>query len=187
MATSVKTPSPSPAVTGLRRAALTGYRWQLLAFLLLGTVQNFLAGLGAFRLDHLDASAGAAFAPRHALHNDYSGSQLDAIMTTLVLMFIGLALLGIATVRAHVLTGPSAWASLIVLSGGLIAAAFYSFDKVVTSSCSDCYGAALGCIWHWSDIATRPHKPRPGRRRSRLRWPDMHHRVLGVRPLRQGS
>ena len=54
-----------------------------------------------------------------------------AIVTTIMLMFIGLALLGIATVRAHVLTGPSAWAPLIVLSGGLIAAPFYSFDKVV--------------------------------------------------------
>jgi hypothetical protein len=85
MATSV--PSPSPAVTGLRRAALTGYRWLLLASLLLGAVQIFLAGLGAFRLDHLDASAGAAFAPRHALHNDYSGSQLDAALTFLASQF----------------------------------------------------------------------------------------------------
>ena len=45
MASSVKTRSPSSAVTGLRRAALTGYRWLLLAFLLLGAVQIFLAGL----------------------------------------------------------------------------------------------------------------------------------------------
>jgi hypothetical protein len=52
MASSVKTRSPSSAVTGPRRAALTGYRWLLLAFLLLGGVQIFLAGLGAFRLGH---------------------------------------------------------------------------------------------------------------------------------------
>jgi len=42
MATSVKTPNPPPAVTGLRRAALTGYRWLLLAFLLPGAVQIYL-------------------------------------------------------------------------------------------------------------------------------------------------
>ena len=62
------------------------------------------------------------------------------IVTTIMLMFIGLALLGIATVRAHVLTGPSAWAPLIVLSGGLIAAPFYSFDKVV-------HFILLGLLW----------------------------------------
>jgi hypothetical protein len=63
-----------------------------------------------------------------------------AIVTTIMLMFIGLALLGIATVRANVLTGPSAWAPLIVLSGGLIAAPFYSFDKVV-------HFILLGLLW----------------------------------------
>ena len=63
-----------------------------------------------------------------------------ALVTTIMLMFIGLALLGIATVRAHVLTGPSAWAPLIVLSGGLIAAPFYSFDKVV-------HFILLGQLW----------------------------------------
>ena len=46
MASSTDTRSPSPAVTGLRRAALTAYRWLLLGFLLLGAVQIFLAGLG---------------------------------------------------------------------------------------------------------------------------------------------
>jgi hypothetical protein len=45
MALSVKTRSPSSAVTGPRRAALTCYRWLLLAFLLLGGVQIFLASL----------------------------------------------------------------------------------------------------------------------------------------------
>jgi hypothetical protein len=37
-------------VTGLRRGAFLGFRWVLLAFLLMGVVQIFLAGLGVFRL-----------------------------------------------------------------------------------------------------------------------------------------
>ena len=84
MATSVKTPSPSPAVTGLRRAALTGYRWLLLALLLLGAVQIFLAGLGAFRLDHLDASADAAFAPHRAVGFTMGGVALVIFILSLI-------------------------------------------------------------------------------------------------------
>jgi peptidoglycan/LPS O-acetylase OafA/YrhL len=84
MATSVKTPSPSPAVTGLRRAALTGYRWLLLAFLLLGAVQIFLAGLGAFRLDHLDASADVAFAPHRAVGFTMGGVALVILILALI-------------------------------------------------------------------------------------------------------
>jgi hypothetical protein len=62
------------------------------------------------------------------------------IVTTIMLMFIGLALLGIATIRVHILTGPSAWAPLIALAGGLIAAPFYSFDRVV-------HFILLGLLW----------------------------------------
>ena len=50
MTTSTATRTPATS-TGFRRAALTGYRWLLLAFLLLGVAQIFLAGLGAFGLD----------------------------------------------------------------------------------------------------------------------------------------
>jgi Family of unknown function (DUF6220) len=37
--------------TGARRAALAGYRWILLVFLILGVIQIFLAGYGAFTLN----------------------------------------------------------------------------------------------------------------------------------------
>jgi len=84
MATSVKTPSPSPAVTGLRHASLIGYRWLLLAFLLLGVVQIFLAGLGAFRLDHLDASTDAAFAPHRAVGFTMGGVALVIFILALI-------------------------------------------------------------------------------------------------------
>jgi predicted anti-sigma-YlaC factor YlaD len=69
MASSVKTRSPSSDVTGPRRAALTGYRWLLLAFLLAGVAQVFLAGLGVFRLQDqgLAAAGDSAFAPHRAL------------------------------------------------------------------------------------------------------------------------
>jgi hypothetical protein len=62
------------------------------------------------------------------------------IVITIMLVFGGLALLGIATVRARILTGASAWAPLIVLAGGLVAAPFYSFDKVV-------HFILLGLLW----------------------------------------
>ncbi len=84
MASSVKTRSPSSAVTGPRRAALTGYRWLLLAFLLLGGVQIFLAGLGAFRLGHPDASADVAFAPHRALGFAMGGVALVIFILALI-------------------------------------------------------------------------------------------------------
>ena len=63
-----------------------------------------------------------------------------AIPVTIVLMFGGLALLGIATRRAHRLDGTAAWAPLLVLAGGLVAAPFYSFDRLV-------HFILLGLLW----------------------------------------
>ena len=56
-------------ISGLRRGAFLGYRWTLLAFLLAGVAQIFLAGLGAFRLQDqgLAAAGDSAFAPHRAL------------------------------------------------------------------------------------------------------------------------
>jgi len=56
-------------VTGLRRGAFLGYQWLLLAFLLAGVAQIFLAGLGVFRLEDqgLAAAGDTAFAPHRAL------------------------------------------------------------------------------------------------------------------------
>ena len=56
-------PVTAAPVTGLRRGAFLGYRWALLAFLLAGAAQIFLAGLGVFSHDQADA----AFAPHRAL------------------------------------------------------------------------------------------------------------------------
>ena len=62
------------------------------------------------------------------------------IVVSITLMFAGLAVLGVATLRAGRLSGWSAWAPLLVLAGGLVAAPFYSFDKVA-------HFILLGLLW----------------------------------------
>jgi hypothetical protein len=84
MATSAETRSPETAETGLRRAAQAGYRWLLLAFLLLGAVQIFLAGLGAFRIDNLGVSGDTAFAPHRAVGFAMAGVALVILILALV-------------------------------------------------------------------------------------------------------
>ena len=66
------------AAPGLRRGALLGYRWTLLAFLLAGVAQIFLAGLGVFRLQDqgLAAAGDSAFAPHRALGFSMGGIAL---------------------------------------------------------------------------------------------------------------
>ena len=49
------------------------------------------------------------------------------IVVTITLSFVGLALLGTATLRAKDLTGRAAWAPLLVLAGGLAAVPFHSW------------------------------------------------------------
>jgi hypothetical protein len=84
MAASARTQSPETTETGLRRAAQAGYRWLLLAFLVLGAVQIFLAGLGAFRIDNLGVSGETAFAP----HRDVGFAMGGVALFILVLALI---------------------------------------------------------------------------------------------------
>ena len=84
MASSTGTQSPQTTETGLRRAAQAGYRWLLLAFLVLGAVQIFLAGLGAFRIDNLGVSGETAFAP----HRDVGFAMGGVALFILVLALI---------------------------------------------------------------------------------------------------
>jgi hypothetical protein len=72
--------------------------------------------------------------------NTETTSVAVAIPVTIVLMFGGLGLLGIATRRADRLPGVAGWAPLLVLAGGLIAAPFYSFDRPV-------HFMLLGLVW----------------------------------------
>ena len=68
----------------MRRAAQAGYRWLLLAFLALGAVQIFLAGLGAFRIDNLGVSGDTAFAPHRAVGFAMAGVALLILVLALV-------------------------------------------------------------------------------------------------------
>ena len=73
-------------LTGLRRGALLGYRWALLAFLLAGVAQIFLAGLGAFRLQDqgLAAAGDSAFAPHRALGFGMAGIALLILVLAVI-------------------------------------------------------------------------------------------------------
>jgi Family of unknown function (DUF6220) len=84
MAASTGTQSPETTETGLRRAAQAGYRWLLLAFLVLGAVQIFLAGLGAFRIDNLGVSGDTAFAPHRAVGFAMGGVALFILVLALI-------------------------------------------------------------------------------------------------------
>ena len=84
MTSSTETRSPETTETGLRRAAQTGYRWLLLAFLVLGAVQIFLAGLGAFRIDNLGVSGDTAFAPHRAVGFAMAGVALLILVLALI-------------------------------------------------------------------------------------------------------
>jgi hypothetical protein len=72
--------------TGLRRGAFLGYRWLLLAFLLAGVTQIFLAGLGVFRLqgEGLAAGGDTAFAPHRALGFTMAGIALLILVLALI-------------------------------------------------------------------------------------------------------
>jgi hypothetical protein len=93
----VDRPTPAAPRTGLRRAAATGYRWLLLAFLLLGVVQVFLAGLGVFSLDgeQLGTDSETALDPHRTL-----GFMLSPVALAIVV----LAVLARAGARAVVLS-----------------------------------------------------------------------------------
>jgi hypothetical protein len=73
-------------ITGLRRGAFLGYQWVLLAFLLVGVVQIFLAGLGVFTLQGQGLAAGgdAAFAPHRALGFTMAGIALVILVLALI-------------------------------------------------------------------------------------------------------
>jgi hypothetical protein len=107
-------------ITGVRRGALLGFRWALLAFLLAGVAQIFLAGLGAFRLQDqgLAAAGDSAFAPHRAL-----GFSMGLI-ALLILVFAVIARPG-----ARAIAG----AAVLVLLTGLMQSLLAGFaeDHVV--------------------------------------------------------
>jgi hypothetical protein len=73
-------------VTDLRRGAFLGYQWLLLAFLLAGVAQIFLAGLGVFRLEDqgLAAAGDTAFAPHRTLGFTLGGIALLILVLAVI-------------------------------------------------------------------------------------------------------
>ena len=73
-------------VTSFRRGAFLGYRWALLAFLLAGVAQIFLAGLGVFSLQEqgLEAAGDTAFAPHRELGFTMAGIALMILLLALI-------------------------------------------------------------------------------------------------------
>jgi hypothetical protein len=68
--TTARRPADAAVAAGLsrvRRYAFTGYRWLLLAFLLAGCVQIFLAGLGVFSFGDHDTAAGTGAFDAHRI------------------------------------------------------------------------------------------------------------------------
>jgi hypothetical protein len=80
------TPPTTATYSRLRRGALAGYRWVLLAFLLLGVVQIFLAGIGVFGLhgQDLGASGETAFNPHRDLGFGLSGLTFVIAMLAMI-------------------------------------------------------------------------------------------------------
>jgi hypothetical protein len=97
MSASTMTRTP-PTSTGVRNVARTGYRWALLAFLLAGATQIFLAGLGVFRLeDHgLETAGDSAFAPHRALGFSMAGIALLILVLAAIARPSGRAIIGSA-------------------------------------------------------------------------------------------
>lgn len=137
-----------PRITGQAFEAV----WGLATLGMIANVLTWLA-IGVARPRQLAVTGGAlaiaGFAARFVISvvivadpriDTDTTSVAVAIPVTIVLMFGGLALLGIATRRARRLDGTAAWAPLLVLAGGLVAAPFYSFDRRV-------HFILLGLLW----------------------------------------
>ena len=87
MTGSVRTDTPSATAerSGLRRHAFTGYHWLLLAFLLAGCAQIFLAGLGVFSFgDHDTAGGTGAFGAHRALGFALAGVAIIIFVLALI-------------------------------------------------------------------------------------------------------
>ena len=87
MTGSVRTDDPSTTTerSGLRRHAHTGYHWLLLAFLLAGCAQIFLAGLGVFSFgDHDTAGGTSAFDAHRTLGFTLAGVAIVIFILALI-------------------------------------------------------------------------------------------------------
>src|SRR6516165_9047572 len=128
-------------LTGLRRGAFLGYRWVLLAFLLAGVVQIFLAGLGAFRLQDQAGAGDSAFAPHRAL-----GFSMGVIALLILVLAV------IARPGARAIAG----SAVLVLLTGLMQSLLAGFaeDHVVFGALHALDGLLIlgiaGYLYYWA-------------------------------------
>jgi hypothetical protein len=104
MASNVQTRSLSD-LTSARRGALIAYRWLLLAFLLAGAAQIFLAGLGVFSITSHGASTDSAFGPHRSLGFTMAGAAVIILILALIARpgALPLALAGVLVVQTGLL------------------------------------------------------------------------------------
>jgi heme/copper-type cytochrome/quinol oxidase subunit 1 len=128
-------------LTGLRRGAFLGYRWTLLAFLLAGVIQIFLAGLGAFRLQDQAGAGDSAFAPHRAL-----GFSMGAIALVILVLAV------IARPGARAITGSAVLVVLTNLMQSLLAG--FADDHVIFGALHALDGLLIlsiaAYLYYWS-------------------------------------
>jgi Family of unknown function (DUF6220) len=128
-----------------RRTAMTVFHWALAAFLLLGAVQIFLAGLGAFRTEAVGADT--AFAAHRSFGFALAGAALVILVLALAARAGRPAIAGAAAMVVMTGFAQSLLAGLAdhhALYGGL-----HAFDGL----------AILGlAAWLWA--RSRPRAPR---------------------------
>jgi hypothetical protein len=135
----------------LRRGAAAGYRWLLLAFVVAGAAQIFLAGLGVFHLHSygLDAPAGdSALDPHRTLGFALGGVAILILVLALAARPGGRAIAGavVLVVQTDLLQSlfaglgddSAVWGGLHALDGLLaIAVAAYLYSKALSLSRGD--------------------------------------------------
>jgi len=137
-----------PGAAAARRPAMTVLHWALGGFLLLGAVQIFLAGLGAFRTEAMGADS--AFAAHRAL-----GFSLGAV--PLVILVLAL----VARAGRAAITGAAALVVLTNLAQSLLAG--LADDHALFGGLHAFDGLAIIGIAAWLWARSRPHEPHPSR------------------------
>jgi hypothetical protein len=105
MASNVQTRRLSD-LSSVRRGALIAYRWLVLAFLLAGGAQIFLAGLGVFSFGNHDTAGGSsAFDTHRALGFTMAGAAIVILILALIARpgVLPLCLAGILVVQTCLL------------------------------------------------------------------------------------
>jgi heme/copper-type cytochrome/quinol oxidase subunit 1 len=124
-----------------RHGAFRGYQWALLAFLLAGVVQIFLAGLGAFRLQDQAAAGDSAFAPHRAL-----GFSMGVVALVILVLAV------IARPGARAVVGSAVLVLLTSLMQSLLAG--FAEDHVVFGALHALDGLLIlgiaACLYFWS-------------------------------------